>query len=113
MRIRKREENGTVMLELSGDMHGGPDNMKLLDVIEELGEDGKLDTVIDLHKVNFIASNGLGILVRARSRYARFGGLLKLCGANPRVLSVLTVTRLDLLFDVHDTCKEALAAVES
>ncbi|MBN2070364.1 MAG: STAS domain-containing protein [Candidatus Krumholzibacteriota bacterium] len=111
MKIKKKDVDGVTILELSGEMYGGPDNMKLIDVISELIEEKKLDLVINLSKVKWISSTGLGILVSARSRYAKEGGVVKLCQPNDRVLGILQVTRLNLIFDVYESEKEAIEAI--
>jgi len=108
MKIKKKEIDGITVLELSGEMYGGPDNMKLVDVVSELAEEKKLDLVINLSKVKWISSTGLGILVSARSRYAKEGGVIKLCQPNDRVLGILQVTRLNLIFDVFNSAQEAV-----
>jgi len=108
MKIKKREVDGIAVFEISGEMYGGPDNMALIDAISELIEQKKLDLVIDLSKVKWISSTGLGILVSARSRYAKEGGVVKLCSPNDRVLGILQVTRLNLIFDVYQSLNDAI-----
>jgi anti-sigma B factor antagonist len=112
MKIKKKEIDGVAVLELSGEMYGGPDNMKLVEVVSELVEEKKLDLVVNLSKVKWISSTGLGILVSARSRYAKEGGVIKLCQPNDRVLGILQVTRLNLIFDVFDSTKEAIESLK-
>ncbi|MCK4537815.1 MAG: STAS domain-containing protein [Candidatus Krumholzibacteria bacterium] len=112
MKIKKKEIDGIAVLELSGEMYGGPDNMKLVDVVSELAEEKKLDLVINLAKVKWISSTGLGILVSARSRYAKEGGVIKLCQPNDRVLGILQVTRLNLIFDVFNSAQEAVDSLK-
>mgnify|MGYP006278442581 CR=1 FL=1 len=112
MKIKKKEKDGIAVLELSGEMYGGPDNMKLVDVVSELAEQGTLDLVINLSKVKWISSTGLGILVSARSRFAKEGGVVKLAHPNDRVLGILQVTRLNLIFDVYDSEEDAVASLK-
>jgi len=113
MKVKRREVNGAVVLELSGDMHGGPENMELVEILDRLGEEGRLDTILDFKKVRFVASNGLGILVRARAHYVAHGGRFCICNLNSRVLSLMYVTKLNLLFEVYESYEEALEAVTS
>ena len=113
MKVKQREANGAVVLDIFGDMHGGPENMEIVNILDRLGEEGKLDTVLNFQRVNFIASNGLGILVRARAHYVSHGGRLCICGANSRVLGIMSVTKLNLVFGLHDSCDEALEALKS
>ncbi len=112
MKIKQKVVDGITVLELSGEMYGGPDNIKLVDTISELISEEKLDLVINLAKVKWISSTGLGILVSARSRYAKEGGVIKLCNPNDRVLGILQVTRLNLIFDVFGSESEAIASLK-
>jgi len=99
MKIKQRQTDGVTILDISGEMYGGPDNMKLVEVVSELASEKKLDLVINLSKVKWISSTGLGILVSARSRFAKEGGKIKLC-------------QLNLIFDVYDTEGEALQSMK-
>jgi anti-sigma B factor antagonist len=112
MKLKKRERSTVVVFDLFGDMYAD-EKGELIQEIESLSADGKLNLVINLAKVKRIASNGLGVLVAAQSRYAKNGGAMKICKANERVLTVLAITKLNLLFDVYPSEEEALAAFES
>jgi anti-sigma B factor antagonist len=112
MKIKKREVDKVTVLDVSGEMYGGEENMRLVDVVSELADEGNLDILINLSKVKWISSQGLGILVSARSRFSKKGGMLKLCSPNDRIIGILQVTRLNLIFDVYDTEKEALGSFE-
>ncbi|HUV35480.1 MAG TPA: STAS domain-containing protein [Patescibacteria group bacterium] len=112
MKIKKREVDGVAILDLSGEMYGGPDNMELVDIVSELAKEKKLDLIINLAKVKWISSTGLGILVSARSRFAKEGGVVKLCHPNERVLGILQVTRLNLIFDVYPSEQEAIESLK-
>jgi anti-sigma B factor antagonist len=112
MKIKKKEVDGVTVLDLSGEMYGGPENMKLVDTVMELAEAGTLDLVINLAKVKWISSTGLGIMVSARSKFAKLGGVIKLAQPNDRVLGILQVTRLNLIFDVFENEKEAVASLQ-
>lgn len=112
MKIKKREVDGITILDLSGEMYGGPDNMELVDVVSDLASEKKLDLIINLTKVKWISSTGLGILVSARSRFAKEGGVVKLCHPNDRVLGILQVTRLNLIFDVYPSEQEAINSLK-
>ncbi len=110
MKINQREIEGITVLDIAGEMYGGPENMKLLDLVTELAKENKHDLLINLSKVRWISSTGLGMLVSARSRFAKEGGIVKICNPNGRVLEILNVTRLNLIFDVFPSEAEALGS---
>lgn len=66
--------------------------------------------ILDLERVDFVDSSGLGLLVRFLSRTHQARGGLKLCAVPPRVAEVLRVTRLSTSFDVHASADEAVVA---
>ena len=110
MKIKSSEVDGVTILEVSGEMYGGPENMRLVEILDELVAGGKKTAVIDMGKVKWIASTGLGILVKARTKFAEAGGTLRLCQLNERVLTLLQITKMNSLFDVHRSREEAVAA---
>jgi anti-sigma B factor antagonist len=110
MKINQREIDGVTVLDVTGEMYGGPDNMRLLELVTELAKENKRDLLINLSKVRWISSTGLGMLVSARSRFAKEGGVVKICNPNGRVLEILNVTRLNLIFDVFPSEAEALGS---
>jgi anti-sigma B factor antagonist len=109
MKIASREVDGITVLDISGEMYGGAENMELVNMVTELAKQKKLELLINLSKVKWISSTGLGILVSARSRFSKEGGVIKLCHPNDRVLGILQVTRLDMIFDVFANEAEAIA----
>jgi len=110
MKIKIKEKAGITILKLSGEMHGGQENLELVDIVKDLASKDKLDIVINLSKVKWISSTGLGILVSARSSLAKEGGIVKICEPNDRILGILQVTRLNVIFDVYDSEDEAIAS---
>lgn len=110
MKIKVKEKAGVTILKLSGEMHGGQENLELVDIVKDLASKDKLDIVINLSKVKWISSTGLGILVSARSSLAKEGGIVKICEPNDRILGILQVTRLNVIFDVYDSEDEAIAS---
>jgi len=110
MKIDMREVDGITVLDVSGEMYGGPENARLVELLEELAGKGKLDVVLNLAKVKWVASTGLGIMMRGRAKFASLGGKIRLCALNDRVVSLLHVTKMNLLFDVYPDVDKAVAA---
>jgi anti-sigma B factor antagonist len=63
--------------------------------------------VVDLTKVDFLDSTGLGVLVGALRRLRETGGDLFLAVTHPHLLKVMRVTNLDRVFRVLDTVEQA------
>jgi anti-sigma B factor antagonist len=67
--------------------------------------------VIDMSRVSFVDSTGLGVLIGARSRAAECDGSISLVAPPPLVRRLLACTRLRQSFDVFDSRSDAFAAI--
>lgn len=83
---------------------------KLREKIIALLEEGSDHLVVNLEKVLFMDSTGLGVLVGALKRVKEKDGELALAGAQGTVLRVLSVTGLNAVFPMHDTVEQATSA---
>ncbi|MHC5005312.1 MAG: STAS domain-containing protein [Planctomycetota bacterium] len=67
-------------------------------------------TVIDLSRVEFVDSSGLGAIATMRLRLAE-GGELALCGAREPIATLLRVARIDKVFPTFASVEEGVAAL--
>ena len=109
MELEQREQDGVVILELSGKIIGGPDASKVNDQLHELAETGKSQIVADLSQVNWMNSSGLGILISALTTVRNAGGELKVAAATEKIRNLLTITKLTNVIKLYDTIEEAIA----
>ncbi len=73
-------------------------------------DSGRQNIVLDLSKVGFLDSSGLGALVFVLKHLLHKGGRLHICGVNPGVMSVLKLTRMDRVLKTFDSRQAAIAA---
>lgn len=73
-------------------------------------EAGEVRLVLDLAGVPYVDSSGLGVLVATMKRARAAGGDIKLCALQPDVRSLLEMTRLVKIIDVHPSRAEAVAS---
>ena len=66
--------------------------------------------VIDMGKVAVMNSTGLGILILARSKVDKHGGVVHLSRLQPLLMDIVKRMKLDTLFQVFETNEEACAA---
>lgn len=108
MKITDREDNGIVILELKGNIMGGEDEAVFYDKLSELIDQNKKKVVLDLAKVAWINSRGLGILISGLTTMRNNDGKLKIARVVEKVKSLLTMTRLITVFDSYETVDEAV-----
>jgi anti-anti-sigma factor len=73
-------------------------------------EKGQARLVMDLGRVAYIDSSGLGVLVAAMKRARSAGGDVRLCALQDDVRTIFEMTRLIKAMSVHPTRQEAVAS---
>ena len=81
---------------------------QLKDAITELLVSGEVNLVVDLLKVDFIESTGLGALIGGRRRAHALQGSLVLVCTEDQMLKIFRITGLDKVFRIHDTVDAAV-----
>lgn len=83
---------------------------KLREKLIDLVNAGVGNIVVDLGRVEFLDSTGLGVLVGALKRIRTVDGELALVCDEPRILKVFEITGLTKVFTMYPTVDEAVAA---
>jgi anti-sigma B factor antagonist len=81
-------------------------------LVELVGE-GKVKLIVDLEKVDFLDSTGLGVLISVVKRVRSEDGDLALVCTRKQILKVLEITGLTSVFAIHSTLPDALADLAS
>jgi anti-sigma B factor antagonist len=66
--------------------------------------------VLDLSRVRFVDSSGLGAFISCLRKLNAKGGDLKLCGMSKQVRAVFELVRMHRVFDICETREEAVHA---
>ena len=108
MKLSHREENDVMIIEPKGKIMGGPESTELHDLLHDLIEQDKKKVVIDLSKVDWMNSTGLGLLISGLTTLKKAGGELKLAKVTDKIQSLLTITKLVTIFKSFDSVEEAV-----
>jgi anti-sigma B factor antagonist len=106
--LETRQENDHIIIEVSGeiDVYTAP---KLRECITSLVDEGHRDLIVDLEKVEFMDSTGLGVLVGGLKRVRTHEGSLELVCTQERLLKIFRITGLGKVFAIHGSQAEATA----
>jgi anti-sigma B factor antagonist len=77
-----------------------------------LVNDGERKLVLDLGKVEFIDSSGLGAMVSILKALGE-KGTLSICSVRPNVMSLFKLTRMDKVFAILPDTSQAVAKLAS
>ena len=107
--LSTRTEGDRTVVVVGGeiDVYTAP---KLRERIIELVDEGQYHLVVDLEKVEFLDSTGLGVLVGGLKRVRGHDGSLQLVCTQERLLKIFRITGLSKVFAIHGSQSEALVA---
>ena len=100
--------NGIGLIEAKGSLIGGDETVELRQAVAGYLERGYEKLIIDLSNVNYLNSTAIGVLVAAQTSYSRKGWQIKLCGMNKNINNIFVITKLTLVFEVHDKRADAV-----
>lgn len=111
MQLEQRMAGNVAIISIDGDItlnKGG--DVLLKDKVQSLIQQGTKNIVIDLSRVAYVDSAGLGQLVQAYATTKNKGGALKLVNVTKKLKDLLVVTKLLTVFDTFDDEKSALSS---
>jgi anti-sigma B factor antagonist len=72
--------------------------------------DATTKLVLDLSRLRFVDSSGLGAFISCLRKLNAKGGDLKLCGMSKQVRAVFELVRMHRVFDIFATTEDAIRA---
>ncbi|MFZ0389616.1 MAG: STAS domain-containing protein [Calditrichia bacterium] len=108
MNFSERRIGDIIILDLSGNLMGGPEAVTINDTVNRLLDNGVYKLIINMAEVERINSSGLGILIKALTTFKRNGGELKLARLNPKVENLLVMTKLDTILESFESEEAAI-----
>lgn len=63
--------------------------------------------ILDLEEVTFMASAGVGMIVKVHNRAKQAGGKLAVCNLNDQLVELMRITRIDKLFPIEESLEKA------
>jgi anti-sigma B factor antagonist len=110
MKVNSYEKDGIWVIEVKGQLMGGPDTGELDEKLYAIIGKGYKKAVVDLAGCDWINSSGLSILIHHYKKFKDAGGELKLANLTSKVERVMVIARLTEVFDAKDSVDEALTA---
>jgi anti-sigma B factor antagonist len=110
MKLAQRKVGSNIVLEVLETRLGADKAVAFKDAVGRHLAAGPVSLVLDLSKVEFIDSSGLGAILSILKRMPK-GCELILCGTTDPVTSMFKLTRLDRVFTMKKTVDEAVSAL--
>ncbi len=111
MEIKLKKYSSVYIIEVMGDMDLYS-AFELKDVVTKMLSKGIKKFVLDLEKVDYIDSSGIGVLIHVYSTIKKSGNMLKIANVHGSVEKVIRLTKLTHYFPIAGTLKEAIASLQ-
>jgi anti-sigma B factor antagonist len=108
-----RHAGNVAIVDLEGRITMGEGCEVVRSAIRDLVNSGSRNILLNLRAVGYVDSAGLGEMASAYVTVAKLGGQLKLVHSQPRVNSLLQVTKLYALLVAFDDEAEALRSFDA
>jgi anti-sigma B factor antagonist len=107
MNLTQEKLHGTMVLYIQEERIDAHNSTELKEFILGAMEQGENNFVIQLAKVRFVDSSGLGALLSGYKNAESRGGKLALSNLQPQVLSMFELTRLNRVFEIYPELADA------
>ncbi len=108
LNIHERRIGDVTVLDMDGNIRIGGSNIALKEAIRGLVAEGRNQIVLNLARVTYIDSSGLGELISSHVTSNHKGGQIKLLNLTQRFHELMTITKLITIFDVYDDESQAV-----
>ncbi len=109
LKLGHYSEDGIEVVNVEGeiDIYTAP---RLRELLIDLAGKGSYQLVVNLEKVGFLDSTGLGVLAGGLKRVRPHDGSLDLVCTQERILKIFKITGLTKVFGIYQTVDQAIAA---
>ncbi len=111
MNLDQETRGDITILTPRKNLQGGEETRDLQQAVSDVAAKGVPKVVIDLGRISYLNSVGLGALVGAHSSCSNRQGWLRIARVGNRIKNLFLVTKLTLVFDSYDSVEEAIEGV--
>lgn len=110
MTIKEKMHGDVAVVSLRGNLMGEPDTTEVREKIYSLLQDEVRKIVLDLSKVKWVNSTGLGTLISVMTSVKNKDGDLRLAHVTEKLESLFMITQLIKVFKTYESVERAVAS---
>jgi len=110
MKLKRQVKENVIILTVTGKMMGGEDSQHFHEEIKNIIQEGYKYILLDLGKVKWMNSSGIGTLMSSWGSVLQNGGILKLANVTKKIESLLIVTQLIQFFETYDSVDRGVSS---
>ena len=96
-----------LILQFEGDLIGENHGPELISLINDQINNDIFFCIIDLSKIRYINSSGIGVLITILTKFRNRGGDIILIKPSKTVEKLLIITKLNSIFNITETIEDA------
>jgi anti-anti-sigma factor len=105
--VKKQSGAGVVVLEINDSIRLGPNLQQIDKSFDEVLRQNEKWVILDLTRVTYIDSSGIGTIVRMLGRLKKIGGTLRMAGVKGMVEGAFKLTQVDKIIEMYPTADAA------
>jgi anti-sigma B factor antagonist len=108
MTFEKEVKDNALIIRLSGDLIGEDNGVNILQIVSDSIQQHLLTCIIDISRLRYINSSGIGVLITVLTKFRNKGGEVYLMKPSENVQKLLVITKLNAIFQIVQTEADAL-----
>ncbi|HXG67980.1 MAG TPA: STAS domain-containing protein [Blastocatellia bacterium] len=105
-----RKVDSIRIIKVTGRLDPGEGQDRLAEMVQGFVEEDETEFLLDLRSVTYISSTGVGSLIKCYRAVLKQKGHVKLLSPSQSVMNILTISKLDGVFEIYADEAEALAS---
>lgn len=110
MKLKRKVTKNVIVLTVTGKMMGGEDSLQFHEEIKNILQEGYRYILLDLGKVKWMNSSGIGTLMSSWGSVLQNKGILKLANVTKKIESLLVITQLIQFFETYESVDRGVAS---
>jgi anti-sigma B factor antagonist len=107
-KVISKKAGAVRVIKITGRLDPGDGPDALFEMVEKFVEEDELSFLLDLRSVTYVSSTGVGSLIKSYRSVLKKKGRLKLLSPSQSVRNILTISKLDGVFEIFSDEGEAL-----
>ena len=106
-------EDGVLHFVLEGNLIGEDIGSSIIEKANEAVAQGVFYCIVDINKVKYINSSGIGVLITLLTKFRNKEGEVIIVNPSEHVKKLLIITKLSAIFKMTDSLEEAIQEIKS
>ncbi len=100
MTFENEVKENNLIIRLSGDLIGEDNGTSILEIANNAINQNVMTCIIDISKLRYINSSGIGVLITILTKFRNKGGEVYLMKPSENVQKLLVITKLNAIFQI-------------